>query len=142
MNNNIEKIQIFFENCDFVEIKYWDYSDLPQFWITDVSEQCFNCNSNHELLVRKIANKVEITFPQKMLSINTNFDVGLTLFGQLTFRDITGIKIYMFDQILDYDVVYEDEEENVLGSPNKYQKNIEMPDGSMKVIIKQELSYE
>jgi hypothetical protein len=137
--NNIEKIQISFENCDCVEIKYWDYSDLPSFWINDVIEQCFNCNSNHELLVRKIANSIEITFPKTMLSISTNFDIGMTLQNQLGFRDITGIRIYTYDTIFDYDVIYEDEEENVLGSPNKYQKNIQLDDGSIKVIIKKEI---
>lgn len=140
-NKLLKYVDIVFENCDFCQIPMNTDADNIRFYIEGIKDSAFNINDGKEVWFMKIAESLEINIPQKTLNFPTHWktqDIGFgnTLSVQLGFRDITGIRLVFKDESVEYSVVYEEEDEDILGSPNKNQVNEFLDNGSCRVIIK------
>ena len=142
--DKIDHTDIVFENCDLCTIPS-DDGHMLDFNLIGITDSAMSVNLNEEFYSVKVAREVYLEFSKDALSILSywskldNF-IKNTLEDHLKFRDITSIHIYYGDnKSIQYYVPYREEDETKLGSPNLYQINEFLPDGSCKVTIKKDL---
>jgi len=143
----INYIDIGFENCDSCTIPIKENPDLLNFWICKVNESAMSVNLNEEFYTMKVAEEIRLNFSKDALEIKSSWDklnsFGNTLKEHLNFRDITSVRIcYGKNKSVEYHVLYQEENEAELGSPNIYQTNEFLSDGGCNVTIKKRRSYE
>jgi len=140
----IDKVDISFENCDAVTIPIKEDSDLLSFYCTGVQESIYNGNLNKEYFSHKYAEEMRLEFSDKALKLLSYWSIKwddhkLTLGDYLKLRDIASIHIYYEGGDTQIYSLYEEENENELGSPNKNQINNFQEGGSCIVEIKKKL---
>jgi hypothetical protein len=127
-------VDINFENLDSCIIPTKENSDLLCFWMTKINESAMSVNLGKEFYTMKVAEEVYLTFSKDALEIKSS---GYTLRKQLSFRNITSISIhYGKHESAIYHVLYQEESDENIGSPNMYQINDFLLNGDCNVTIR------
>lgn len=136
----INKIDIIFENCDFVSIPVKDNPDLLHFYMRGVKKNVGSANLNKYFHVYETAEEVYLEFSKESLEFPSFWEIkdgaGNILKNQLNFRDITSIHVYCEDKDYKYYVPYIEENESEIGSPNLNQINNWEENGTCRIEIK------
>lgn len=131
--SEVKYIEFVFENCEYLKINIDDVTLLS---INDIKYGIKgNCSYFYDYYY---SNDIEIILPRESNKVITsNFDITYDLFDRLLDNDITSIIVYYENKkSITIDVPYEEENPNILGSPNKLQNTIITPEGYLQLIIK------
>ena len=141
MLDNINYIDVVSENCDFVR-----FEDYPQFCkvdFMDITENIHSCNLGKDISLYRTCKSATLIFSSLALNETSHIgkqikDGSITLKSNLLLRHITMVSINYGDESRKLEV-YVPYEEEVLYSPNKYEKYTVLENGDWLVEIKKDV---